>query len=124
MNKPTTTLAMLLEQVESEITTANGRTVRLCRDPRGNYWVVDDAERVMSLSAFVAECNDAAREFAAQARAEAFRQFVAGAREAAGAHREEPAARRKDRPRLRRDRLKTKGRPQAAFSLFSERRSS
>lgn len=82
MNKPTITLTKLLERVESEIETANGRTFRLCRDPNGNYWVVDGTERVVSLSTFAAECNVAVREFCAQARAEAFRQIVAGVREA------------------------------------------
>ena len=82
MNQPTTSLAMLLKQVESEIETANGRTVRLCRDPNGNYWVVEGAERVMPLSTFAAECNVAAREFCAQARAESFRRLAARAKEA------------------------------------------
>ena len=82
MNKPTITLTKLLERVESEIETANGRTFRLCRDPNGNYWVVDGAERVVSLSDFAAECNIAAREFCAQARAEMFRRVVARAKEA------------------------------------------
>ena len=68
MNKPSISLATLLERVESEIETANGRTVRLCRDPNGNYWVVDGAERVMSLQRHSPrECNVAAREFCAQA---------------------------------------------------------
>src|SRR5262245_34026271 len=82
MNKPTTSLSMLLKQVESEIETANGRTVRLCRDPHGGYWIVEGAERVMSVSEFAGQCKVEAREFCAQARAEAFRGFVAGARDA------------------------------------------
>ena len=82
MTKPTTTLAALLEHVESELETANG-LVRLCRDPNGgSYWVIDGAERVMSLREFAGQCNVAAREFCAQQRAEAFRRFVASAREA------------------------------------------
>ena len=82
MNKPTITLTKLLERVESEIETANGRTFRLCRDPNGNYWVVDGAERVMPLSTFAAECNIAAREFCAQARAESFRRIAASTKKA------------------------------------------
>jgi hypothetical protein len=82
MNKHSTSLATLLERMESEIETANGRTVRLCRDPNGNYWVVDGAERVVSLGEFAAECHIAAREFCAQARAELFRRSITRAKEA------------------------------------------
>ena len=41
---------------------ADGRTVRLCRDPSGNYWVVDGAERVVSLREFVGECRVAGHQ--------------------------------------------------------------
>ena len=81
MNKQSISLATLLERIESELETANG-TVRLCRDVNGSYWVVDGAERVMSLREFAGQCNIAAREFCAQQRAETFRRFVASAREA------------------------------------------
>jgi hypothetical protein len=82
MNKPTTTLAKLLEHVESELETANG-LVRLCRDPNGgSYWIVDGAERVMSLREFAGQCNIAARQFCAQARAEWFRRMIISARQA------------------------------------------
>jgi hypothetical protein len=81
MNKPEISLTTLLERLESEFETAGGRTVRLCRDASGNYWVVDGAERVMSLSTFAAECNVVARGFCAQARAESFRRMAARAKE-------------------------------------------
>ena len=82
MNKPNITLTMLLQRIESEVETANGRTVRLCRDPNGNYWVVDGAERVVSLAEFAAECQLAAREFCAVARAEAVRRITASTKQA------------------------------------------
>jgi hypothetical protein len=81
MNKPSMSLATLLEGLESEVATANGRTVRLCRDPNGNYWVVDGAERVVSLSEFAAGCHIAAREFCARKRAETFRRIVTRVRQ-------------------------------------------
>ncbi len=82
MNKPSISLTTLLERLESEIETANGRTVRLCRDPHGNYWVIDGAERVVSLSEFAAECPSAAREFYAVKRAEALRRIAVATKEA------------------------------------------
>jgi len=82
MNRQSISLATLLERIESEIETANGRTVRLCRDPQGGYWVIEDAERVMSLSEFAGQCKLEAREFCAQARAELFRRSIARAKEA------------------------------------------
>ena len=54
MNKPDISLTTLLERIESEAQIADGRTVRLCRDESGNYWVVDGAERVVSLREFAA----------------------------------------------------------------------
>ena len=81
MTKPAITLSKLLEHVESELETANG-LVRLCRDPDGgSYYVVDGAERVMSLREYAAQCNLAGRRLCAQARAEAFRRIAARARE-------------------------------------------
>jgi hypothetical protein len=82
MNKPNTSLTALLERIESEVQTADGRTVRLCRDPNGNYWVIDGAERIVSLSEFAAQCHIAAREFCARERAETFRRLAASVKEA------------------------------------------
>lgn len=82
MNKPDISLTTLLERLESETETADGRTVRLCRDPSGNYWVVDGAERVVPLEEFATECHAGARQFAARERAEAFRRIVIGVKEA------------------------------------------
>ena len=66
MNKAEISLTTLLERLESEFETADGRTVRLCRDASGNYWVVDGAERVVPLSAFAADCGAAARQLRAR----------------------------------------------------------
>ena len=44
MNKPGTSVTALLERLESEFETADGRTARLCRDARGNYWVIEGAQ--------------------------------------------------------------------------------
>ena len=74
MNKPNISVSALLERIESEAQIADGRTVQLCRDPNGNYWVVDGAERVLPLRQFAAECRAAGREFAARERAEALRR--------------------------------------------------
>jgi hypothetical protein len=82
MNKPDTSLTTLLERIESEAQIADGRTVRLCRDASGNYWVVDGAERVVSLREFAGECRIAAREFAARERAETFRRLATSMKEA------------------------------------------
>lgn len=82
MNTPAISLTTLLERLESETRTADGRTVRLCRDPNGNYWVVDGAERVVSLNAFATECRSAAREFCARERAETFRRLVVSVKQA------------------------------------------
>jgi hypothetical protein len=82
MNKPDISLTTLLERIESEAQIADGRTVRLCRDASGNYWVVDGAERVVSLREFAAECHVAGRAFAARERAETFRRIAAGMRKA------------------------------------------
>jgi hypothetical protein len=82
MNKPSVSLTTLLERIESEIETADGRTVRLCRDASGNYWVVDGAERVVSLREFAGECRVAAREFAAREHAETFRRVATSMKQA------------------------------------------
>ena len=82
MNKPDISLTTLLERIESEAQIADGRTVRLCRDASGNYWVVDGAERVVALREFAGECRIAAREFCARERAEALRRIVTSMKEA------------------------------------------
>jgi hypothetical protein len=82
MNKPDISLTTLLERIESEAQIADGRTVRLCRDASGNYWVVDGAERVVSLREFAGECRIAAREFCARERAEALRRIATSMKEA------------------------------------------
>jgi hypothetical protein len=82
MNKPAISVPTLLERLESEAQIANGQTVRLCRDPNGNYWVIDGTERVVSLREFAGECNIAAREFCAVRRAEALRRLATATREA------------------------------------------
>jgi hypothetical protein len=82
MNKPDISVTALLERIESESQIADGRTVRLCRDAGGNYWVVDGAERVVSLREFAGECRIAAREFAARERAEALRRIATSMKEA------------------------------------------
>src|SRR5262245_14524178 len=76
MNNSAFTVTKLLERVESESQIADGRTVRLCRDPNGSYWVVDDAERVVPLNQFAAECRSAARHFAAMERGEFLRRIA------------------------------------------------
>ena len=82
MNKPNISVSALLERIESEAQIADGRTVQLCRDPNGNYWVVDGAERVLPLRQFAAECRAAGGEFAARERAEALRRIARRAKEA------------------------------------------
>ena len=82
MNRPGISVSTLLERIVSESEIADGRTVRLCRDANGNYWVVDGAERVVSLREFVVQCNVAPREFCAHARAETVGRIAAAAKEA------------------------------------------
>ena len=82
MNKQSISVTTLLERIESEAQIADGRTLRLCRDASGNYWVVDGAERVVSLREFAGECRIAAREFCARERAEALRRIATGMKEA------------------------------------------
>jgi hypothetical protein len=75
-------LSTLLERILSECELADGRTVRLCRDANGGYWVVDGAERIMSLREFDAPGNVAAREFRDLARAESLGRLMSRAKEA------------------------------------------
>jgi hypothetical protein len=82
MNKPDISVTALLERAEYEIETANGRTAWVCRDERGDFWVVDGAERVVSLYDFADQCHVVAREFCARERAEALRRIAAGMKEA------------------------------------------
>ena len=74
MTKPAISVTTLLERAEYEIETASGRTAWICRDERGDFWVVDGAERVVSVYDFALECRIAGRmayrrERAAMARA-------------------------------------------------------
>ena len=61
MNQPAISVTALLERAEYEIETVNGRTARVCRDERGDFWVVDGSERIVSLYDFAGECRIAAR---------------------------------------------------------------
>jgi hypothetical protein len=56
--------------------------MRLCRDAGGNYWVVDAAERVVSLTAFAADCGIAARRLRARELGALRERFAARVREA------------------------------------------
>jgi hypothetical protein len=82
MNKPALSVTELLERAEYEIETASGRTARVCRDERGDFWVVDDAERVTSLYDFADACQHAARELSALERGESFRRIGAWTKDA------------------------------------------
>jgi hypothetical protein len=82
MTNSSISLTSLLERLESEINTADGRTVRLCRDASGSYWVVDGAERVVSLSEFAADCAPAARQLCERERAKALREFAVSVKRA------------------------------------------
>ena len=61
MNKQSNSVQALLARLESEIEIADGRSARLCRDQIGNYWIVDESERVMSLHEFAGVCRSSAR---------------------------------------------------------------
>jgi hypothetical protein len=74
-------LSTLLERTVSECELADRRTVRLCRDANGDYWVVDRAERILPLREFDAPGNVTAAEFRAVARAEAAARLAARATE-------------------------------------------
>lgn|SRR5512134_79916 len=97
MNKPTTSVTTLLERAEYEIETASGRTAWVCRDERGDFWVVDGAERVVSLYDFADQCQVAARMVCGQERAAAARRMAtslkgAFARIVKGLQRQRPGA--------------------------------
>jgi hypothetical protein len=81
-NNPTLSVQALLTRLESEINTADGRTVQVCRDANGNYWVVDGAERVVSLSEFASDCAPAARQLCERERAQAMREIAASVKRA------------------------------------------
>jgi len=61
MNKQDISLTELRTRLEAEFETPDGRTVALCRDATGSYWIVDESERVMSLHEFAGHCHSAAR---------------------------------------------------------------
>jgi hypothetical protein len=82
MTKPTSTLTDLLERIECELQTPDGRTVRVCRDASGKEWVVDRAERIVPLSEFAAGCGAAAQEYRQRARAEEMRRLAGVLQEA------------------------------------------
>ncbi len=67
----------LLQHVESQLQTADGRTVNVCRDACGNFWVVDAAERVVALSEFASQCAGVARQSCERERAQAMREMAA-----------------------------------------------
>ncbi len=80
MNKPNNSLTTLLEQLESEWETADGRTVRLCRDARGGYWVIDAAERIVPLAEFADDYHARSRSAVARERTAALREIASGAK--------------------------------------------
>lgn len=77
-----TSIAALLERFESELQTADGRTVKVCRDERGNFWTIDDAERVVPLSEFASDCGPAARQLCERERAQAMREVAVWVKQA------------------------------------------
>jgi hypothetical protein len=76
MNKPDTSLSALLERLESEWETADGRTLRLCRDASGGHWVIDDAERIVPLADFADEYHARSHAVVARERAAAMREIA------------------------------------------------
>jgi hypothetical protein len=72
----------LLERLESELQTADGRTVKVCRDANGNFWMVDDAERVVSLSEFASDIAPQARRLCERERTQAMREIAASVKRA------------------------------------------
>jgi len=82
MTKPSLSLTALLEGFESEINTADGRIARLCRDANGNYWVIDGAERVVSLNEFASDCGSRARQLCERERSKVFREFAVSVKRA------------------------------------------
>lgn len=81
MNQTSISVSALLERFESELQTADGRTVKVCRDAYGNFWVVDGAERVVSVSEFASDCSGEARKLCERERAKAFREFAVWVRQ-------------------------------------------
>jgi hypothetical protein len=82
MNKPDISVTALLERIESEAQIADGRTLRLCRDASGNYWVVDGAERVVSLNEFASDCGIRARQLCERERSKVLREFAVSVKRA------------------------------------------
>jgi hypothetical protein len=72
----------LLERAEYEIETASGRAAWVCRDERGDFWVVDGAERVVSVYDFADECQLAGRIAYRRERAAAAHAIATGLKEA------------------------------------------
>lgn len=84
MNATNTTSAQtLLERRESALQTADGRTVSVCRDTYGNFWVVD-AERlgIVPLSEFASDCASMARQSCERERAQAMREIAVSVKQA------------------------------------------
>jgi hypothetical protein len=77
-----TGISALIESLESEFQTADGRTIKVSRDANGNFWVIDDAERVMSLSEFASDLAPQARQLCERERAQAMRELVASVKRA------------------------------------------
>lgn len=77
-----TSITALIERLESEFQTADGRTLRVCRDANGNFWAIDDAERVMSLSEFASDVAPHARQLCERERAQAMRELVTSVKQA------------------------------------------
>lgn len=77
-----TSISALVESFESEFRTADGRTIKVCRDANGNFWVVDDAERVMTLSEFASDVAPHARQLCERERAQAMRDVASSVKRA------------------------------------------
>jgi len=83
MTKPTS-IESLLQRLESEMQTGDGRMARVCRDESGNYWVIDEAERIASLSEFGSDCSVSARQLCERERAQAMRELGAAMKRGIG----------------------------------------
>jgi hypothetical protein len=79
-----TSLEDLLERVESEYETADGRLVRICRDARGDCWVIDRAERIVSLAEFGTAYDFRARAICDRERVAVLRAIVGWAKAVTG----------------------------------------
>jgi hypothetical protein len=81
----TTSVQTLLRRRESELQTADGRIVSVCRDAHGNFCVVD-AERlgIVPLSEFASDCAAMARRSCERERAQAMRDIVTEVKRAFG----------------------------------------